>query len=201
MNRDYILNYVNSLNEALDADISVTVEEAVLQRYALYGHCIGKALCWSELFEVLDDYHKKLHIIHAYAMIMDAVISRRGAVNKDMETVQLLIEPNKVAKVICKLMKVDFLCFEELQKEVYSIKAKAFPFPNPKGTYFKTNDEIRSGITKFKISGFYMENGTVMVKAQSINHFDGGARTITLPEIEMMQYYRIVNPAEFQADE
>lgn len=84
---------------------------------------------------------------------------------------------------------------------MYPIKAKVFPFPNPKGTYFKINDEIRSGITKFKISDFYLENGTVMVKAQSINHFDSEARIITLPEIEMMQYYRIVNPAEFQADE
>ena len=37
MNRDYILNYANSINEALDADISVTVEEAVLRRYALYA--------------------------------------------------------------------------------------------------------------------------------------------------------------------
>lgn len=104
MNRDYILNYVNSINEALDTDITVIVEEAVLQRYALYGHCKGKVLCWSELFDILDDEYKQLHIIHAYAMILDAVISKRGAVNKNDETVWLLIEPNKVAKVICKLM-------------------------------------------------------------------------------------------------
>ena len=32
MNKDYILNYVNSINEVLDAAISVAVEKAVLHR-------------------------------------------------------------------------------------------------------------------------------------------------------------------------
>lgn len=59
MDRDYITNYINSINNTLGIYVSVSVEEAVLKRYALYGYCIGnKVFCWSELFEQLDDYTK-----------------------------------------------------------------------------------------------------------------------------------------------
>ena len=198
MNTDYIKNYIELINETLDVYVSVEIKEAILQRYALYGYCIGNIVfCWDELFEALGEYHKKLHIIHAYTMILDAEISRRGTINSNKESVQLLIAPNKLAKIICKLMDVSFLSFEELQREMHSIKAQVFPFPDPKGTYFKIVDEIRSGITKFKVCDIYADNNKVMVTARSISSYDNMSRIITLPEIEMMQYYRIINPAEF----
>lgn len=200
MDRDYIANYINSINNTLGIYVSVSVEEAVLKRYALYGYCIGnKVFCWSELFEQLDDYTKKLHIIHAYSILLDADISRRGAINTDhSSSVQLLLDPNKLAKVICKLMNVEFVGFEELQKtSIYTIKSGLFPFPDPKGTFFKVGDEIRSGITRFKITDIFYDNNTVMVTARSLNSIYKISRIITLPEEEMMEYYRIVNPAEF----
>lgn len=200
MNKEYITNYISQINESLGIYVSVSVEEAVLKRYALYGYCIGnKVFCWSELFEQLDEHSKELHIIHAYALLLDADISRRGAINSTQSaSVQLLLDPNKLARVICKLMNVDFVGFEELQKTIiYNIKSKLFPFPNPKGTFFKVGDEIRSGITKFKVTEVFYDKNKVMVTARSLNSIYKVSRIITLPETEMMEYYRIVNPAEF----
>ena len=183
----------------MNAKISATVEEATLLRYALYGYCIGnKVFCWSELFDVLEEYHKQLHIIHAYAIIYDAEISRRRFINKDKDMVQLIMDPNRIAKIICEFMKIKYLSFEELQKEIYEIKAKVFPFPNPNGTYFKIGDRIRSGLTKFEVINIFADNDTIMVTAQSVNSYDNRIRIIKLPEKEMMEYYRIVDPAEFQ---
>lgn len=200
MDKAYIMNYIKQLNNTLDVYVSVDVEEAPFQRYALYGYSIrNKIYCWSELFDQLYEHTKELHIIHAYTILLDADISRRGAVNINHSTsLQLLLDPNKLAKVICKLMNVDFVSFEELQKTIiYNIKAKLFPFPNPKGTFFKVGDEIRSGITKFIITDIFYDKDTVMVTARSLNSIYKVSRIITLPEAEMMEYYRIVNPAEF----
>ena len=199
MNKEYILNYIKTINGTMNAKISATVEEATLLRYALYGYCIGnKVFCWSELFDVLEEYHKQLHIIHAYAIIYDAEISRRRFINKDKDMVQLIMDPNRIAKIICEFMKIKYLSFEELQKEIYKIKAKVFPFPNPNGTYFKIGDRIRSGLTKFEVINIFADNDTIMVTAQSVNSYDNRIRIIKLPEKEMMEYYRIVDPAEFQ---
>lgn len=200
MYKEYITKYISSINKTLGVYVSASVEEAVLKRYALYGYCIGnKMICWSELFKHLDEYMKKIHIIHAYAILLDADISRRGAINTDqLSSVQLLLDPNKLARVICKLMNIEFTSFEELQKtSIYTIKSNLFPFPDPKGTFFKIGDEIRSGITKFKITDIFYDNNTVMVTARSLNSIYKISRIITLPEAEMMEYYRIVNPAEF----
>ncbi len=197
MNKEYILNYIKIINGTMNANISVTVEEATLLRYALYGYCIGnKVFCWSELFDVLEEYHKQLHIIHAYAIIYDAEISRRRSINKDKDMVQLIMDPNRIAKIICEFMKIKYLSFEELQKEIYTIKANVFPFPNPNGTYYKVGDLIRSGLTKFEVTDIFSDNDMVMVTACSVNSFDNKSRTITLPELEMMQYYRITDPVE-----
>ena len=199
MNNEYILNHIKAINGTMNANISVTVEEATLLRYALYGYCIGnKVFCWSELFDALEEYHKQLHIIHAYAIIYDAEISRRRFINKDKDMVQLIMDPNRIAKIICEFMKIKYLSFEELQKEIYKIKAKVFPFPNPNGTYFKIGDRIRSGLTKFEVINIFADNDTIMVTAQSVNSYDNRIRIIKLPEKEMMEYYRIVDPAEFQ---
>lgn len=73
-----------------------------------------------------------------------------------------------------------------------------FPFPNPKGTFFKVGDEIRSGITKFKITDIFYDKNKVMVTARSLHSIYKVSRIITLPETEMLEYYRIVNPIEFQ---
>lgn len=199
MNNEYILNYIKTINGTMNAKISVTVEEATLLRYALYGYCIGnKVFCWSELFDALGEYHKQLHIIHAYAIIYDAEISRRRSINKDKDMVQLIMDPNRIAKIICEFMKIKYLSFEELQKEIYTIKANVFPFPNPNGTYYKVGDLIRSGLTKFEVTDIFSDNDMVMVTACSVNSFDNKSRTITLPELEMMQYYRITDPVELR---
>ena len=199
MNKEYILNYIKIINGTMNANISVTVEEATLLRYALYGYCIGnKVFCWSELFDALGEYHKQLHIIHAYAIIYDAEISRHRSINNDKDMVQLIMDPNRIAKIICEFMKIKYLSFEELQKEIYTIKAKIFPFPDPKGTYFKIGDRIRSGLTKFEVTDIWADNDTIMVSARSVNSFDNKSRTITLPELEMMQYYRITDPVELK---
>ena len=197
MNKEYILNYIEIINGTMNANISVTVEEATLLRYALYGYCIGnKVFCWSELFDALGEYHKQLHIIHAYAIIYDAEISRHRSINNDKDMVQLIIDPNRIAQIICEFMKIKYLSFEELQKEIYTIKANVFPFPNPNGTYYKVGDLIRSGLTKFEVTDIFSDNDMVMVTACSVNSFDNKSRTITLPELEMMQYYRITDPVE-----
>ena len=197
MNKEYILNYIEIINGTMNANISVTVEEATLLRYALYGYCIGnKVFCWSELFDALGEYHKQLHIIHAYAIIYDAEISRHRSINNDKDMVQLIMDPNRIAQIICEFMKIKYLSFEELQKEIYTIKANVFPFPNPNGTYYKVGDLIRSGLTKFEVTDIFSDNDMVMVTACSVNSFDNKSRTITLPELEMMQYYRITDPVE-----
>ena len=197
MNNEYILNYIKAINGTMNANISVTVEEATLLRYALYGYCIGnKVFCWSELFDALEEYHKQLHIIHAYAIIYDAEISRRRSINNDKDMVQLIMDPNRIAQIICEFMKIKYLSFEELQKEIYTIKANVFPFPNPNGTYYKVGDLIRSGLTKFEVTDIFADNDTIMVSARSVNNIDKKSRTITLPELEMMQYYRITDPVE-----
>ena len=197
MNNEYILNYIKAINGTMNANISVTVEEATLLRYALYGYCIGnKVFCWSELFDALEEYHKQLHIIHAYAIIYDAEISRHRSINNDKDMVQLIMDPNRIAQIICEFMKIKYLSFEELQKEIYTIKANVFPFPNPNGTYYKVGDLIRSGLTKFEVTDIFSDNDMVMVTACSVNSFDNKSRTITLPELEMMQYYRITDPVE-----
>lgn len=201
MNKEYITDYINRINETLGVYVSVSIEEAVLNRFALYDYCIGnKVYCWSELFEKLDQHTKELHIIHAYAILLDADISRRGAINADNSgKVQLLMNPDKLANVICKLMTVEFIGFEELQTTIiYNTKSKLFPFPNPRGTFFKIGDEIRSGITILKIKDIFYDKDKVMVTAQSLNSIHKVSRIITLPETEMMEYFRIVNPAEFQ---
>lgn len=201
MDKEYITDYINLINKSLGINVSVSVEEAVLTRYALYGYCVGnKMYCWSELFERLDGYLKNIHIIHAYALLMDADISRRVAINSSYsESVKLLLDPNKLAKDICKMMNITYVSFDYLQRtSVYKIKSNLFPFPNPKGTFFKVGDEIRSGLTKFKISDIFYDENQVMVTAQSLNSIYKVSRIITLPETEMMEYYRIVNPAEFQ---
>lgn len=197
MNKEYILNYIKIINGTMNANISVTVEEATLLRYALYGYCIGnKVFCWSELFDALGEYHKQLHIIHAYAIIYDAEISRHRSINNDKDMVQLIMDPNRIAQIICEFMKIKYLSFEELQKEIYTIKANVFPFPNPNGMYYKVGDLIRSGLTKFEVTDIFSDNDMVMVTACSVNSFDNKSRTITLPELEMMQYYRITDPVE-----
>ena len=112
--------------------------------------------------------------------------------------VQLIMDPNRIAKIICEFMKIKYLSFEELQKEIYTIKAKVFPFPDPKGTYFKIGDRIRSGLTKFEVTDIFADNDTIMVSARSVNSFDKMSRIITLPELEMMQYYRITDPVELK---
>ncbi|MEE0873591.1 MAG: hypothetical protein UIH27_09035 [Ruminococcus sp.] len=201
MNKEYILNYIKTINGTMNANISVTVEEATLLRYALYGYCIGnKVFCWSALFDVLGEYHKQLHIIHAYAIIYDAEISRSRHVNKDKDMVQVIMDPNRIAKIICEFMKIKYLSFEELQKEIYTIKAKVFPFPDSKGTYFKIGDRIRSGLTKFEVTDIFADNDIIMVSVCSVNSFDNKSRIITLPELEMMQYYRIVDPVELKKE-
>ena len=197
MNKEYILNYIKIINGTMNANISVTVEEATLLRYALYGYCIGnKVFCWSELFDALGEYHKQLHIIHAYAIIYDAEISRHRSINNDKDMVQLIMDPNRIAQIICEFMKIKYLSFEELQKEIYTIKANVFPFPNPNGMYYKVGDLIRSGLTKFEVTDIFSDNDMVMVTACSVNSFDNKSRTITLPSLEMMQYYRITDPVE-----
>ena len=197
MNNEYILNHIKAINGTMNANISVTVEEATLLRYALYGYCIGnKVFCWSELFDALEEYHKQLHIIHAYAIIYDAEISRRRSINNDKDMVQLIMDPNRIAQIICEFMKIKYLSFEELQKEIYTIKANVFPFPNPNGMYYKVGDLIRSGLTKFEVTDIFSDNDMVMVTACSVNSFDNKSRTITLPSLEMMQYYRITDPVE-----
>ena len=55
MDKEYITDYINIINESLGINVSGSVEEAVLTRYALYGYCVGnKMYCWSELFERLE---------------------------------------------------------------------------------------------------------------------------------------------------
>lgn len=198
MNKEYILNYVDKINQIMDTYVKVEVQEATLHRYALYGNSTeNKILCWSELFDNLTEEQKKLHIIHAFTILLDAQISRRGSINENEEIVHLLINPNKLARIICELMNVSFINFEELQIEIYEIKAKLFPFPDPKGTYFKVGDEIREGISKFRIDSIFAENGEVMITATSLNSFMSDT-IITEKETELMRYYRISQPIEFK---
>ena len=70
------------------------------------------------------------------------------------------------------MMNITYVSFDYLQRtSVYKIKSNLFPFPNPKGTFFKVGDEIRSGLTKFKISDIFYDENQVMVTAQSLNRF------------------------------
>ncbi|MCQ4022801.1 hypothetical protein [Ruminococcus sp. zg-924] len=198
MDKEYILNYVNEINKAMDTNVKVELQEATLYRYALYANCIeNKIICWSELFNNLSEEQKKLHIIHAYTILLDAQISRRGSINENEEFVQLLINPNKLARVICRLMNVSFLNYEELQIEIHEVKARLFPFPDPKGTFYKVGDEVREGIVKFRIDNIFMDNGDVMITATSLNGFSNN-KIIMKKETEMMRYYRITKPVEFE---
>ena len=198
MDKEYILNYVNEINNTMDTYVKVKVQEAELHRYALYANCTeNKIICWSELFDNLSEEQKKLHIIHAYAILLDAKISRRGSVNENEECIQLLINPDKLARIICKVMNVLFISFEELQIEIHEIKARLFPFPDPKGTYFKIGDEIRDGISEFRVDNIFADNGEVMITATSLNSFAYNT-IITEKETDMMRYYRITKPIEFR---
>ena len=193
---EYIKCYIEKLNTELDVCLNPEIKESKYYRYALFSNCVDNTIyIWEELFESLTEDQKQLHIIYAYSVLLAAKYFGKEKTIDGEKSYELPFNPNKISRILCKLVNLRFRTFEELQKEIYDTKQRLFPFPDSKGTCYKVGDVIRNGLSKYIVTSIYSENDSIIISAQSIN-IDKG-KTISYPEKEMLDHYRIVEPVEF----
>lgn len=196
---EYIKCYIEKLNTELDVCLNPEINESKYYRYALFSNCVDNTIYWEDLFESLTEDQKQLHIIYAYSVLLAAKYFGNEKTIDGEKSYELPFNPNKIARILCKLVNLRFCTFEELQKEIYDTKQRLFPFPDSKGTFYKVGDVIRNGLSKYIVTSIYSENDSIIISAQSII-FDKG-KTLSFPEKEMMDHYRIVEPVEFNKNQ
>lgn len=200
-NKEYIMRYIKAISQELDTSIYPDIKDAIILRYPLYSNCIDRSFyIWEDLFNSLDDKEKKYYIIYCYAILLDADISTRNQDDMPKDYIRLAIDPNKLSRVIAKLMGEDFMCYEEMERIVYNIRKRLFPFPDPRGTYYKIGDELHGHIFHYKVIDVFQEDGETMIKFHTINSYDNITNIIVQSESEMINYYRITKPVEFQKE-
>lgn len=200
-NKEYIREYVDKLNKELDTYICPEIEDAELLRYPLYCNCVERVFyLWEDLFESLSANQKDYIIIFSYAILLDADISLRNQDYNKGDSIRLAIDPNKLTKVLCKIMNVPFRNFDEMQRVVYHKKQLLFPFPDTRGTFFKVGDEIKTTIFHYKVIDVYSDDGAIMVKAHSLNNHNNITKIIAMREREMIDRFIVTKPVEFRTE-
>lgn len=195
---DIISSYINELNNELSISLNPRIQEAPYFRYPCYCNCVEKTIyIWSELFWILTEEQQKQHVIYAYSVLLAAEYFGKESIYKGHKSVQLSFNPEKVVKIVSKVMGIRFCGFEQLQSEIYETKQSLFPYPDIRGSYFKVGDVIKCSYTRFKIIDIYNENNVIMIKAQSINSFDKEQTVFCQPEREVINNYRLLEPVEF----
>ena len=196
-NNEYVKNYIEKINFELDAYMDPVIRNAKTNRYPLYCNCIDRAfyIC-DELFSTLNEEQKKYYICYAYTILLDADISTRNRDDNSNGNIRLAIEPNRLSKIICKLMNVEYYDFEEMQKVIYNQRIQFFP--DLENSFYKVGDVIRDGIINYKVIDVYMEYNRIMVKAHSLYDYENMTKIIIKPEADMIGTYRIVSSTEHQ---
>ena len=183
-----INNYVNEFNEKLDVNLKPIIKKDRYYRFPVSCNCLENTIIvWQELFEVLTEEQKQKHVFYALSMLYTAEFYGKETVINGHKARELPFNPISP--------------FEELQKEIYETKQRLYPYPDPRGSFFRNGDVLRrKGISRFVVKKIFSEEGVIMVQAQSINSFDNTSKTktITYPEVEMLSMYRIDEPVELK---
>lgn len=110
---------------------------------------------------------------------------------------ELPFNPNIIVKELFDRMDLGFSPFEKLQKEIFETKQRLYPYPDPRGSFFRKGDVLRRvGISRLVVKNILSEDGVIKIQAESINSFDNTRKTICYPEVEMLNMYRIDEPVE-----
>ena len=195
---EYIQQYIETINREINLKIQPNVKPAVFQRYPLYCNCIDKSFYYSDMFSILNEDQQKYCIIFAYSVILDANLSSRTQAAKQNGTINLVVDPNKICYVLCKLMRVTCCEYDEMLIGFYQMKRKYYSYPDPNSYFFRPGDIIKCTIFHYLVLDIYPEGGEIMVKIRSL-HDHGNLNSIIIrPEFEMISSYKIVKPVEFQ---
>lgn len=200
-NREYVERYINEINKELDAFVITEIKDAVNGRYPLYSNGISRTFYINDdLFSILTEEQKKLEICFSYAVLLDVDISTRNLDKGQEDSIRLAIDPNKLTKVICKLMGVEYHDFDRMQIIAYHQIRQALP--NLEFSFYRVGDIIRDSLIHYIIDDIFTESGEIMVKAHSVNSFisDNVTKILIKPEVEMVGLYRIISPADTQND-
>lgn len=197
-----INNYVNEFNEKLDVNLKPIIKEDCYYRFPVSCNCLENTIIvWQELFEVLTEEQKQKHVFYALSMLYTAELYGKETVINGHKARELPFNPNIIVEELFERLGLKFSPFEELQKEIYETKQRLYPYPDPRGSFFRNGDVLRrKGISRFVVKKIFSEEGVIMVQAQSINSFDNTSKTktITYPEVEMLSMYRIDEPVELK---
>lgn len=169
----------------------------------MHCNCVENSVfVWEELFEALTEEQKRKHVFYALAMLYTAESYGKETVINGHEARELPFNPSIIVKELFgRVGLLRFSPFEELQKEIYETKQRLYPYPDPRGSFFRNGDVLRrKGVSRFVVKKIFSEEGVIMVQAQSINSFDNTSKTktITYPEVEMLSMYRIDEPVELK---
>lgn len=197
-----INNYVNEFNEKLDVNLKPIIKKDRYYRFPVSCNCLENTIIvWQELFEVLTEEQKQKHVFYALSMLYTAEFYGKETVINGHKARELPFNPNIIVEELFERLGLKFSPFEELQKEIYETKQRLYPYPDPRGSFFRNGDVLRrKGISRFVVKKIFSEEGVIMVQAQSINSFDNTSKTktITYPEVEMLSMYRIDEPVELK---
>ena len=198
--KEYVQNYITRINKRLNNHFYPEIKGAELYRYPLFCNAVEQTiLIWEDLFNILDDKEKQYYILYAYAMLLNEDISTRNLEVKPKDYVMLSTNPNEFCREVFHQMGEKFCFFEEMEKSIYNKKQKLFPFPDPRGTYFKIGDEVRGHIIRYKVIDIFPEGEEIMVKLQSV-HDHGSPNVFVLTERDMINEYYITAPVEYQKE-
>ena len=193
-----INNYVNEFNEKLDVNLKPIIKEDCYYRFPVSCNCLENTIIvWQELFEALTEEQKQKHVFYALSMLYTAEFYGKETVIDGHKARELPFNPNIIVEELFERVGLRFSPFEELQKEIYETKQRLYPYPDPRGSFFRNGDVLRrKGISRLVVKNIFSEDGVVMIQAESINSFDK-RKTITYPEMDMLSMYRIEEPVEF----
>lgn len=197
-----INNYVNEFNEKLDVNLKPIIKKDCYYRFPVSCNCLENTIIvWQELFEVLTEEQKQKHVFYALSMLYTAEFYGKETVINGHKARELPFNPNIIVEELFERLGLKFSPFEELQKEIYETKQRLYPYPDPRGSFFRKGDVLRRlGISRVVVKKIFSEDGLIMIQAQTINSFDNtsNTKTISYPELEMLSMFRVEEPIEFK---
>ena len=197
-----INNYANEFNEKLDVNLKPIIKEDCYYRFPVSCNCLENTIIvLQELFEALTEEQKQKHVFYALSMLYTAEFYGKETVVNGHKARELPFNPNIIVKELFDRVGFGFSPFEKLQKEIFETKQRLYPYPDPRGSFFRIGDVLRQrGISRVVVKKIFSEEGVVMVQAQSVKSIDNTSKTktITYPEVKMLSMYRIEEPVEFK---
>ena len=136
-----INNYVNEFNEKLDVNLKPIIKKDRYYRFPVSCNCLENTIIvWQELFEVLTEEQKQKHVFYALSMLYTAEFYGKETVINGHKARELPFNPNIIVEELFERLGLKFSPFEELQKEIYETKQRLYPYPDPRGSFFRNGD-------------------------------------------------------------